>query len=140
MVVEILRYVNKYLSIMLIPLLIIAAVFFSFKTKFIQFRLFKDALKSLMHKPKTSKASPFRSLMISMASRIGVGQIAGITLAIVAGGPGAIFWMWIMALFGCTSAFIESTLAIVLHTESFGQKVARCSICLPFDRRICLRV
>ena len=118
MVVEILRYVNKYLSIILIPLLIIAAVFFSFKTKFIQFRLFKDALKSLMHKPKTSKASPFRSLMISMASRIGVGQIAGITLAIVAGGPGAIFWMWIMALLGCTSAFIESTLAQIYKTKN----------------------
>ena len=117
MLIEILRIVNKYLSIVLIPLLIIAGVYFTFRTKFVQIRLFKDAVKSLFHKPKSGNVSPFQSLMISMASRIGVGQIAGITLAIMAGGPGAIFWMWLMAIFGCTSAFIESTLAQIYKTK-----------------------
>ncbi len=115
---KILLCVNKYLSAILIPLLIIAGVYFSFKTKFVQFRLFKDALKSLFHRPKTGHVSPFQSLMISMASRIGVGQIAGIALAIVAGGPGAIFWMWVMAIFGCTSAFVESTLAQIYKVKN----------------------
>ena len=109
-----LETLGNFLSFILIPLLIFAGIYFTFKTRFVQFRLFKDAIKSLLYRPKNLKktgASPFRSLMISMASRIGVGQIAGIAFAIHIGGPGAIFWMWIMAIFGCTSAFIESTLA-----------------------------
>ena len=118
MLIDILRIINKYLSIVLIPLLIIAGLYFTFRTKFVQIRLFKDAVKSLFHKPKSGNVSPFQSLMISMASRIGVGQIAGITLAIMAGGPGAIFWMWLMAIFGCTSAFIESTLAQIYKTKN----------------------
>ncbi|MBR1779174.1 MAG: alanine:cation symporter family protein [Clostridia bacterium] len=109
---------NKYLSIVLIPLLITAGIYFTLRTKFVQIRLFKDSIKSLFHKPKTGSVSPFQSLMISMASRIGVGQIAGITLAIVAGGPGAIFWMWIMAVLGCTSAFVESTLAQIYKVKN----------------------
>ena len=109
---------NDHLSLVLIPLLITAGIYFSFRTKFMQFRLFKEAIKSLLHKPEIGKVSPFQSLMISMASRIGVGQIAGITFAIIFGGPGAIFWMWLMALFGCTSAFIESTLAQIYKTKN----------------------
>ena len=114
-VYHILENLSNFLSLILIPLLIFAGVYFTFKTKFVQFRLFKDAVKSLLYKPanKTKGSSPFKSLMVSMASRIGVGQIAGIAFAIHMGGPGAIFWMWVMALLGCTSAFIESTLAQV---------------------------
>lgn len=108
----VLESINKQLSVyLLIPLLILAGVYFSFRTKFVQFRLFKDAFKTLMQKSEKGKVSSFQSLMISMASRIGVGHIAGITFAIVIGGPGAIFWMWLMAIFGSASAFIESTLA-----------------------------
>lgn len=112
------KSINDHLSLLLIPLLIVAGVYFSFRTKFMQFRLFKEAIKSLLHKPEIGKVSPFQSLMISMASRIGVGQIAGITFAIIFGGPGAIFWMWLMALFGCTSAFVESTLAQIFKIKN----------------------
>ena len=112
------KSINDHLSLLLIPLLIVSGVYFSFRTKFMQFRLFKEAIKSLLHKPEIGKVSPFQSLMISMASRIGVGQIAGITFAIIFGGPGAIFWMWLMALFGCTSAFVESTLAQIFKIKN----------------------
>lgn len=115
---DLLKGINDNLSIVLIPLLIIAGLYFSFRSKFMQFRLFKESIKSLLHKPENGKVSPFQSLMISMASRIGVGQIAGITFAIIFGGPGAIFWMWVMALFGCTSAFIESTLAQIYKVKN----------------------
>lgn len=115
---EMLKSINNNLSIFLIPLLIVAALYFSFKTKFMQFRMFKESIKSLLHKPENGKVSPFQSLMISMASRIGVGQIAGITFAIIFGGPGSIFWMWLMAIFGCTSAFIESTLAQIYKVKN----------------------
>ena len=118
---KILENINNLLSIVLIPLLIFAGIYFTFKTKFMQFRLFKNSLKALLYKPKNKDnrktSSPFRSLMISMASRIGVGQIAGIAFAIAVGGPGSVFWMWIMAIFGCTSAFIESTLAQIYKVK-----------------------
>lgn len=110
--------INDNLSLILIPLLIIAGLYFSFRTKFMQFRMFKESIKSLLHKPENGKVSPFQSLMVSMASRIGVGQIAGVTFAIIFGGPGAIFWMWVMAIFGCTSAFVESTLAQIYKTRN----------------------
>ena len=104
---------NRLYTYILIPLLIIAGVYFTFRTKFVQFRLFKDALKSLTEKAEKGKVSSFKSLMISTASRIGVGHIAGIASAIIIGGPGSVFWMWIMALLGSASAFVESTLAQV---------------------------
>ncbi len=115
-----LENINNLLSVILIPLLIFAGIYFTFKTKFMQFRLFGESLRALAYRPKNSLdkgSSPFRSLMISMASRIGVGQIAGIAFAISVGGPGAVFWMWIMALFGSTSAFVESTLAQVYKVK-----------------------
>lgn len=112
------KCINDNLSLILIPLLIISGLYFSFRTKFMQFRMFKEAIKSLLHKPENGKVSPFQSLMVSMASRIGVGQIAGVTFAIIFGGPGAIFWMWVMAIFGCTSAFVESTLAQIYKTRN----------------------
>lgn len=113
-----LESINKQLSVyLLIPLLILAGIYFSIRTKFVQFRLFKDAFRTLMQKSEKGKVSSFQSLMISMASRIGVGHIAGITFAIVVGGPGAVFWMWIMAVLGSASAFIESTLAQIYKVK-----------------------
>ncbi len=102
---------------LLIPLLVFAGIYFSIKTKFVQFRLFKDACKTLMEKPEDGKISSFKSLMISTASKIGVGHIAGIASAILIGGPGSILWMWLMAIFGCASAFVESTLAQVYKVK-----------------------
>lgn len=108
---------NFLYAYILIPLLVIAGVYFSFRTKFVQFRLIKDAFKSLTEKAKKGKVSSFKSLMISTASKIGVGHIAGIASGIIIGGPGSVFWMWLMAILGSASAFIESTLAQIYKVK-----------------------
>lgn len=108
---------NKLFAYVLIPLLVSAGIYFSFRTKFVQFRLLKDAVKSLTEKAEKGKVSSFKSLMISTAAKIGVGHIAGIASAIIIGGPGSVFWMWIMAIFGAASAFIESTLAQIYKVK-----------------------
>lgn len=110
----------------LIILLIGAGVWFTIRTKGVQFRLLKDGLKSMMErseKDETGKkrVSSFQALMISTASRVGTGNIAGIATAIATGGPGAVFWMWVMALVGGASAFIESTLAQLYKVRENGQ-------------------
>lgn len=91
------------------------------RTKFVQFCLLGDALKTLKEKEDNDNGkkavSSFQALMISTASRVGTGNIAGIATAIVAGGPGAVFWMWLMALIGGASAFVESTLAQVYKVK-----------------------
>ncbi|WP_461812203.1 alanine/glycine:cation symporter family protein [Faecalimonas sp.] len=117
---QFLSSLNDFLySYILIFLLVIAGLYFSFRTKFVQFRLFKDAIHALKEKSGNTKksVSSFQALMISTASRVGTGNIAGIATAIVAGGSGAVFWMWIMALVGGASAFVESTLAQVYKVK-----------------------
>ena len=91
--------------------LIVAGLFFTIRPKFVQIRLFPEGIRVLMEKSHDGGISSFQALMIATASRVGTGNIAGIATAIVAGGPGAVFWMWIMAIVGAASAFIESTLA-----------------------------
>ncbi len=108
---------NFLYAYILIPLLIFAGVYFTFMTRFVQFRLLKDAFKALTEKADKGKVSSFKSLMISTASKIGVGHIAGIASAIIIGGPGSVFWMWIMAILGSASAFIESTLAQIYKVK-----------------------
>lgn len=102
---------------LLLFLLIGADVYFTFRTRFVQLRLLKNAFKVIGEKPQgdnsQKEVSSFQALMISTASRVGTGNIAGIATAIATGGPGAVFWMWIMALLGGASSFIESTLAQV---------------------------
>ena len=100
----------------LIGLLIIAGLYFSFTTRFVQFRWLKTMFSSLGEKranmPDGSKGiSSFQAFTISAAQRIGTANIAGVATAIVVGGPGAVFWMWIVALLGAASAFFEATLA-----------------------------
>src|SRR5690606_10195811 len=99
-------------SYILIILLIGAGLYFTVRTKFVQFRLFKESIK-LVAEPKDDKnsISAFEALMVSTASRVGVGNIAGVSTAIVLGGGGFVFWMWVIAIIGGASAFIESTLA-----------------------------
>lgn len=110
----------------LIIMLVGVGVYFTIRTRGVQFRLVKDGIKSMLDKAGEGKdgekkVSSFQALMISTASRVGTGNIAGIATAIVAGGPGAVFWMWIMALIGGASAFIESTLAQVYKVRVDGQ-------------------
>ena len=102
---------NMYLYV-LVGLLIAIGTYMSIKTKFVQFRLFPETFKVVMEKKSDKEAiSSFQALMVATASRVGTGNIAGIATALVAGGPGALFWMWVMALIGGASAFAESTLA-----------------------------
>ncbi len=91
--------------------LIIVGLFFTIRTKFVQIRLFPEGIRVLTEKSHDGGLSSFQTLMIATASRVGTGNIAGVATAIVAGGPGAVLWMWIMAVIGSASAFIESTLA-----------------------------
>ena len=97
---------------LLIYLLAGSGIYFSIRTRFVQIRRFKDAMNCMMEKKEGDKGvSSFQALMIATASRVGTGNMAGVATAIIMGGPGAAFWMWLMAVLGSSSAFVESTLA-----------------------------
>ena len=102
----------------LIGLLITAGIFFTIGSKFVQLRWIPEMFRAIGEKPETLEngkkgISPFQAFAISAGSRVGTGNIAGVATAIVLGGPGAVFWMWIIAFIGAASAFIEATLAQV---------------------------
>ncbi len=103
-----------------VPMFLIAVgIYFTIRTKAVQVRLFPEMLKVVMEKPENENGiSSFGALMISTASRVGTGNIIGVCTAIVLGGPGAIFWMWITAIFGGANAFIESTLAQIYKKKA----------------------
>ena len=112
---------NDFLwTYILIILLIALGFYFTIKTKFVQFRLFPHMFKLLTestgHK-KDKSISSFQAFCIGTASRVGTGNLTGIAIAIVTGGPGAIFWMWCLALLGSATAFIESTLAQIYKVK-----------------------
>ena len=97
---------------LLIYMLAGSGIYFSIRTRFVQIRRFKDAMNCMMEKKEGDKGvSSFQALMIATASRVGTGNMAGVATAIIMGGPGAAFWMWLMAVLGSASAFVESTLA-----------------------------
>ena len=103
-------------SYILIVMLLGCALWFTIKTKFVQFRMIGEMIKVLSESTSKQEGrehhiSSFQAFMVSLASRIGTGNLAGVATAITIGGPGAVFWMWIVALLGSSSAFIESTLA-----------------------------
>ena len=103
---------NALYGYILIIALVAAGLFFSFKTKFVQFRLLKEQIKAVTEKPKDKNGvSSFQALMVSTASRVGTGNIIGVSTAICLGGFGSVFWMWVIAIIGSASAFVESTLA-----------------------------
>lgn len=99
-------------SYILIILLVLGGIYFTVRTKFVQFRLLKEQFRAITEKPADGKGvSSFQALMVSTASRVGTGNIIGVSTAICMGGFGSVFWMWIIAIIGAASAFIESTLA-----------------------------
>ena len=107
---------DKIDSVMYYPILIIvmtiAGLYFTIRTKGVQVRLFPESVKLLMEPPEDKKnVSSLQAMLVSTASRVGTGNIVGVSTAICLGGPGACFWMWIMCIVGASSAFIESTLA-----------------------------
>lgn len=110
---NLLGLLNEFLySYILIALLLIAGIYFTIRTRFVQFRMLGEGIRLLKEKAyHEDGVSSFQALMISTASRVGTGNIAGVATALAAGGAGAIFWMWLIALLGGASAFIETTLA-----------------------------
>lgn len=105
--------INSFLyNRLLIILLIGAGLYFTIRTKLPQIRLFGEACRAIMEKPEDKKKmSSFQALMVSTASRVGTGNIIGVSSAICIGGFGSVFWMWIIAIIGSASAMTESTLA-----------------------------
>ena len=102
---------------LLVILLIPTGIYFTIRTKFLPIRLFPDMVRALNEKKdKHGGLSSFQTLIVSTATRVGMGNLVGVVAAISAGGAGAVFWMWITALLGSSTAFIEGTLA-QLHKE-----------------------
>lgn len=107
----------------LVVLLIAAGLYFSFRTRFVQVRKFSTMLRSLFSKKEDAQGlSSFEAFCIALSGRVGTGNIVGVATAIAFGGPGAVFWMWVVAFFGASTAFVESTLAQIYkfpHSSGF---------------------
>ena len=113
---EILKTANNFLyTYIIIGLLIGCGIYFTIRTKGVQFRLIGDSIRLLFNsgdKPSGKKGvSSFQAFAVSLGSRVGTGNLAGVATAITVGGPGAVFWMWITALLGASTGFMEATLA-----------------------------
>ena len=120
MLLNALNSVNDFMwTYIIIVLLVFCAVYFTIRTKGVQFVLIKDMVRIMLGldekkedtSKKKKKISSFGAFAISLSSRVGTGNLAGVASAIVVGGPGAVFWMWVMALLGAANGFVESTLA-----------------------------
>ncbi|NLG47276.1 sodium:alanine symporter family protein [Gordonia sp. (in: high G+C Gram-positive bacteria)] len=106
---------NERYGYVLIVLLVGAGLWWGVRTRVVQLRLLPDMVRAIREQPPKSKAggtqiSAFRAFCISAASRVGTGNVAGVAVAITIGGPGAVFWMWVLAIIGGATAFVESTL------------------------------
>ena len=121
-------FVNDFVwSYILVGCLIVCALWFTWRTHFVQFRMVGEMVRLLgestgTHDKGKKHVSSFQAFAVSIASRVGTGNLAGVASAIAIGGPGAVFWMWIIALLGAATAFIESTLAQLYkrrHADSF---------------------
>ena len=127
---ETINSLNDFLwTYVVIVLLVGCAIYFTVRSKGVQFRLLKDMIKVIVDRPiynnkvsettssasveseKLKKIGSFQAFAVSLSSRVGTGNLAGVASAIFVGGPGAVFWMWVMALLGAATAFVEATLA-----------------------------
>lgn len=120
---EIINLINDWLwTYLMVGLLLGAALFFTVYSRGVQFRMIPEMVKLLFESsknhenpddplPKKKTINSFQAFAVSLASRVGTGNIAGVAIAIAVGGPGAVFWMWVVAFIGSANAFIESTLA-----------------------------
>ena len=108
--------INNFLwTYVIIVVLIACGIGFTLRTRFVQLTMLPEMLRLLVTDGRSKRVhgtvSSFQAFCVSTASRVGVGNIAGVAIAIVTGGPGAIFWMWLIAFIGSATGFIESTLA-----------------------------
>lgn len=118
--------INQLNGIIWSPLLVYlflgAGLFFSVRSRFVQVRLFREMLHLLFSGKSSEKGiSTFQALSVSLSGRVGTGNIAGVAAAIGFGGPGAVFWMWVVAFLGSTTAYIESTLGQIYKEDIDGQ-------------------
>ncbi|MBT2680837.1 alanine:cation symporter family protein [Bacillus sp. ISL-35] len=120
---NIISELNNYMwSYILIAVLVILGTYFTFRTRFVQFKYFPEMIRVLKDPATVSSEgkrgrSSFQAFTVSLASRVGTGNLAGVATAISAGGPGAVFWMWLIAFIGAASSFIESTLAQIYKVK-----------------------
>lgn len=122
MIADIITRLNDLIWSMyvLVPFLVVVSLYFTFKTKGVQFRLLPHTVKNLGKSTEGGEGgsvSSFQAFAVGLASRIGTGNLAGVATALVVGGPGAIFWMWVIALIGSANSFVESTLAQVFKVR-----------------------
>lgn len=118
--IEVITYLNNIVwGSLLIYLLLGAGIYFTIRSGFIQLRHFGHMFGVLKNSKQTDKAgiSSFQALCTSLAARVGTGNLTGVAIALTAGGPGAIFWMWVVAMLGMATSFIESTLAQLYKTK-----------------------
>ncbi|WP_428638896.1 alanine/glycine:cation symporter family protein [Schaalia sp.] len=122
--------INGYLTLVsdalytyiLVTLLIGAGLYFFIRSRALPLRMFREAVRVVTEPPhEKDEVSSFRALMVSTASRVGIGNIAGVGTAIALGGAGAVFWMWVIATLGGASAFVESTLAQIYKKRGYGK-------------------
>ncbi len=125
---EVITSINDFLwTYILLVALLGCGVWFTWRTRFVQFRMVVEMIRllgdsALKFDHSKRHISSFQAFTVSLASRVGTGNLAGVATAIAFGGPGAVFWMWVIALFGAATAFVESTLAQLYkrpHTDSF---------------------
>lgn len=117
---------NDYYSYVLIVLLVGAGLYYGWRTRLVQIRLIPEMLRAVVERPdagdgQTKPISAFRAFSISAASRVGTGNVAGVAVAISVGGPGAVFWMWVLAIIGGATAFVESTLGQLYKVRDGGE-------------------
>lgn len=111
-------------SYIMIAALLLCAAYFTLRSGFVQFRMIGEMFRQLInsterrHDEGVKHISPFEAFVVSLASRVGTGNLAGVATAVAVGGPGAVFWMWIIALLGAANAFVESTLAQLYKRRS----------------------
>lgn len=96
---------------LLVPLLVAASLWFTWRLRAVQVTMLGEMCRQLFAPARSKGISSFQAFAVSIASRVGTGNLAGVATAIIIGGPGAVFWMWVMAVLGAASAFAESTLA-----------------------------
>lgn len=109
---------DKIYVYLILGLLILCGIYFTIKMRFAQIRLFPESIKYLREKSHNGKVSSFQALMTCTASKVGTANIAGVATAVVVGGPGAIFWIWLMAVIGSASSIVEATLAQMYKVKS----------------------
>ncbi len=117
---DLMNFINNILwGSVLIYLLLGTGIYFTLRTRFIQLRHFSHMFSVLKNSNKSDSAgiSSFQALCTTLAARVGTGNLTGVAIALTAGGPGAIFWMWVVAFIGMATSFVESSLAQLYKTK-----------------------